>query len=1016
MNWGTIGFLLCDWALVSALLATAIFVQSIYTSANPEQKQPAIRIANLLFISHILSVIAMIAVLIGLLFSKNYSYHYVWSHASNELPAQYVLACLWEGQEGSFLIWMFWHALLGLVAFKTTPTGWREPVLAVVASVQAILSSMVLGISLSETVVLIILVLILLIGISYLFIQLRKPDNTINVWNATFISVVILALLGHLINRTTGFRAVLFQNPVYIIEVIFICSAIITAIAGIYYRRFSLGEMIVSGVLLGIAIVLVYVPTGSWQLGSSPFLLLRQAMPDAPVFSQDPNFVPLNGNGLNPLLQNYWMVIHPPTLFLGFAASLFPFAFAVAGLGMRNYEGWIKFALPWALFTALVLGVGIIMGGYWAYETLNFGGYWNWDPVENASLVPWLTGVAALHTMISYRYGKTRLRTAFLLTIVTFLLILYSTFLTRSGILGDTSVHSFTDLGLSGQLLLLLLGYVLVVSFLLAYRWPELPVSVSNVNRLGRDTFLALAAIVLVLAAIEIIFVTSIPVINKLLGLQLAPPPQIQYFYFRWNIWFGIAMAALSAIGQYFFWTKNEPQALSKAIFLPFFFAAIITLAIITLIAYAGWEFIFDTTLNAQMNTAYEKGFWGVAGYLGALLIKTTDEILIFCALFTVFANVDIIRRTSKALRTNILNIGGALAHIGFGLMLIGMLFSSGYESLISVNMKPQELGNAFPEESKNENVLLLRNRPTYVKEYEVIYRGTRQAQKPLTNITILQRDNHQIRFAFNDSTGERYVLDLPTEMFQQLNFQPVNAPATKNPDIDLLRVQKFIENNIRALRPQPINNRTLYQLDFISLADSTKQFTLYPEAELNERMGLLAHPARKIDLHQDLYLYVTSVPNNKKEGPRFKKYEEKRPLGDTIYTQRSRIVLERIAQVTDLPEYKNYVMVVRLWLKILLPDGRYFSAAPLFMINDKNEPENVGVYIDAIGMRFDFVGADPKAGKLLVEIQEEIESDDYITIRAVTKPWINLLWGGTIILAIGFIIALIRRVTATKK
>src|SRR6478752_3487985 len=205
----------------------------------------------------------------------------------------------------------------------------------------------------------------------------------------------------------------------------------------------------------------------NWRMGSNPFVLLRNEM-DAPIFSQ-PNYLSLikDGNDLNPLLQNYWMVIHPPVLFLGFASTIVPFAFAIAGLWTKKIGDWTKPALPWALFSAAVLGTGVMMGGRWAYESLNFGGYWAWDPVENASLVPWLIMVAGLHTMVVYNATGHSLRATNFFLISSFLLILYSTYLTRSGDLQDTSVHAFTDQGMSWQLRVFVL--VLVIPSLLLF-------------------------------------------------------------------------------------------------------------------------------------------------------------------------------------------------------------------------------------------------------------------------------------------------------------------------------------------------------------------------------------------------------------------------------------------------------------------------------------------------------------------------------------------------------------------
>ena len=163
-----------------------------------------------------------------------------------------------------------------------------------------------------------------------------------------------------------------------------------------------------------------------------------------------------DGNDLNPLLQNYWMVIHPPVLFMGFASTIVPFAFAIAGLWKKKFGEWTKPALPWALFSAAVFGVGIMMGAMWAYESLTFGGYWAWDPVENASLVPWLILVSGIHTLLIYKHTGHSLRATHIFFILVFGFILYSTFLTRTGILGDTSVHAFTDLGMNFQFTCLL--------------------------------------------------------------------------------------------------------------------------------------------------------------------------------------------------------------------------------------------------------------------------------------------------------------------------------------------------------------------------------------------------------------------------------------------------------------------------------------------------------------------------------------------------------------------------------
>jgi cytochrome c-type biogenesis protein CcmF len=187
----------------------------------------------------------------------------------------------------------------------------------------------------------------------------------------------------------------------------------------------SIAQVCLSTMLLGVYFFGI-------KIGANPFALFREQMPDLPVFQFADYATKIkDGNGLNMLLQNYWMVIHPPVLFLGFASTIIPFSFAIGGLMSKDYGGWIKPALPWTLFSACVLGVGVMMGAAWAYESLSFGGYWAWDPVENASLVPWLVLIAGLHTMLIYKHTGRSLKVSFLLVALSSILIVYSTFLTR---------------------------------------------------------------------------------------------------------------------------------------------------------------------------------------------------------------------------------------------------------------------------------------------------------------------------------------------------------------------------------------------------------------------------------------------------------------------------------------------------------------------------------------------------------------------------------------------------------
>jgi cytochrome c-type biogenesis protein CcmF len=224
----------------------------------------------------------------------------------------------------------------------------------------------------------------------------------------------------------------------------FLLWSLFTAIIGLFLLRHSSRhgyEAQVMSVFGGIELMLLLM-----LLFKSPFRFVWESFPgDAKV-----GFLPQDGRGLNPLLQNYWMVIHPQVLFSGFAAMGVPYAYAVGAMLKRDYDSWFKAATPWLVFGTFVLGTGIMMGGLWAYETLGWGGYWGWDPVENSSLVPWLVGVASIHTILSQRKRGAFVRTNLVLGVLCFVLVLYSTFLTRSGVLGETSVHSFVDLLIPG--------------------------------------------------------------------------------------------------------------------------------------------------------------------------------------------------------------------------------------------------------------------------------------------------------------------------------------------------------------------------------------------------------------------------------------------------------------------------------------------------------------------------------------------------------------------------------------
>lgn len=449
------------------------------------------------------------------------------------------------------------------------------------------------------------------------------------------------------------------------------------------------------------------------KIGSNPFLLLRESgmFDNAPAFHIDGNLnnpiepeymnFPMmqDGRGLNVLLQNYWMVIHPPVLFLGFAATIVPFAFSIAALWTRNYGdqanadpaigAWTRQVLPWSLFATAVLGVGIMMGAAWAYESLTFGGYWAWDPVENASLVPWLILVAGLHTLLIYKHSGNALRSTHLFLILSFLFIIYSTFLTRSGVLQNQSVHAFTDLGMNVQLAIFLLIFVIPSLVLFIVRYKEIPAIRKEESTSSREFWMFIGSLVFFLSALVIIGKTSLPAF-----LNKAAPEDQEFAYNQIQIFVAIILAVLTGFAQYLKYKGTSPKFFWKKLWLPVLLSVV-----------AG------TVVLLFGNVDYMKQG---PGYLGAIWLG------IVCSIFTVVANAAYIWLGIKG---SLRLAGASISHVGFGLVLLGILISSSKKEILSYNTS----GIAAPfgkdsDQKTGENLTLLKGLKNDMGKYWVTY------------------------------------------------------------------------------------------------------------------------------------------------------------------------------------------------------------------------------------------------------------------------------------------------------
>ena len=512
------------WPGVAAIWAALFFgLASLATYFRVERgRSDLLPLARSAYAAFATSVVSASVVLMMLLLQHRFDVSYVNSYSSLDLPLHFLISTFWAGQEGSFLLWCFWGALIGLFVWRSAKEQ-EAPVMIV--------------------------------------------------YIATFLGIIAI-----------------------------LCK-------------------------------------------QSPFKLL-------------PPPVPEDGVGLNPLLQDAWMVIHPPVMFVGFASLSVPFAFAIAALWKKRWDGWVTRAIPWALITFVTLGTAILMGGYWAYKTLGWGGYWGWDPVENTSLVPWLFTTALVHGMFLQRVKKRHRKVNLILACASFATILYGTFLTRSGVLADFSVHSFIDLGITGWLVAIL-GFFLVLSIgMIALRWRAIPVlEEDEPGLLSRNVLFILGIAVFCALACVILLGTSAPLLTRLSGT----PSQVQTaFYGKTAAPAALLLAVLSGLVPFVSWKSAPARELFR---------------------------------NARRSLVV-----GAAVVVLSLMLGARDPASL-ALLFVAGTGADMNLRAvfRKAKNAKFGGAGGYLAHVGVGVMLAGIVVSGVY--------------------ARSQKLTLVKNEPTKVDD-----------------------------------------------------------------------------------------------------------------------------------------------------------------------------------------------------------------------------------------------------------------------------------------------------------
>lgn len=613
----------------------------------------------------------------------------------------------------------------------------------------------------------------------------------------------------------------------------------------------------------------------------SPYLYVWESFPGDVA----EGFIPPEGRGLNPLLQNFWMTIHPPILFVGFSSMSVPFCFAIAALIKNEYDRWIDIALPWTLFAAGILGLGIMLGGYWAYGVLGWGGYWAWDPVENSSLVPWITSIAAIHLMISSKVTKGFIKSTLFLCIISYVLVLYSTFLTRSGVLGDSSVHSFVDPGHEVYLFLIIFLSIFAITGigLIIFRFKSINSIIKPLKTtalLSRESALFVGAISLCASALVVLAGTSWPIFAK--GSVEAD------FYNRMNLPIAILIAFINGASILLKWKHSDEKNFLKSLIVPLVLASVLTA-------------IF--------------AFMGMRDFLIALLTLS--------ALFTFFINAEtayIISRRSK------IKTGAYLAHLGFAILLLGVIGSSRY--------------------SKEENISLPIGHTVEVMGYRMTYLGA----------TPIPDDPEKYHFNVKVERDGRQMLLKPV-----MYYSDYSEGVMKNPDIANLIVRDLYLSPMALEVPEEFSAE-----DIDSIVKGTEK-------------NIKGLNVRFIDFNMD----------------EFRREELSNGTDQTIGAD---LEIEENGTKTPITVKIKYS-----------GDG-----VPEFI------PVKYREHIDFYLVRIS-ISDKPLIQLAVVDRNQKRETNSSITsetliLSASIKPLINLVWGGTVIIVIGFALSVVNRYRKSKE
>jgi cytochrome c-type biogenesis protein CcmF len=447
--------------------------------------------------------------------------------------------------------------------------------------------------------------------------------------------------------------------------------------------------------------------------------------------------IPADGNGLNPLLQYPEMVIHPPMLYLGYVGMTVPFAFALAALIMK-YPGekWINITRRWTMVGWMFLTCGIFLGAHWAYAVLGWGGYWGWDPVENASLLPWLTGTAFLHSvMMQEKRGMMKVWNMWLI-FTTFLLCIFGTFLTRSGVV--SSVHAFAQSGVGPWFVWFLALIFATCVFFYVKNRAHLKSEHRLESLVSRESSFLFNNVLLLVSCFAVLWGTLFPVLSEWVqGTKVTVGPP---FFNRVNVPIAMFLLLLTALGPLLAWRKTSFDSLKRNFLIPSLVSLVVAIALV-IGGMKAWEDVsvlyslMGITLSVLVAATIISEFWR-----GGRVIARHNDSNVFAGM------LQLTRRNTRRYGGYLVHMGVVFAVIGFA----GAAFNQDKEQELGFGDKMQIGGYTLVCQSFTQD-----DKPNYSSEWAIIdvYRGNEKIATMFPERRVYKASDQPATMVANRST-----------------------------------------------------------------------------------------------------------------------------------------------------------------------------------------------------------------------------------------------------------------------